>query len=340
MEGLIILWLFIFCYLNYSTRFVSGKNKRFCYFCKASLLMSVLKKFITYGLFPTYFLGVMVFVFYGISQDWLGEAVLGVIFLVSLIVISVCERINPEYPVWNNPRGDIFTDIVHLLISVVLLKKGMEYFYKIFLFSLSEGLALWLGMSFWPEQLPLFFQFIFGILVLDFFQYWWHRLSHTVPFLWRFHATHHSVQRLYWLNTGRFHPIDALVSNLAGFAPLILLGINPDALLLVTAWVSADGMFQHCNIRLRFGWLNWVFSTAELHRWHHSVNMEESCTNYGENIIVWDVIFGTRYLPENKPAGEKVGLTGLDSFPQDYVGQITSPFKWNNIERTSVKNGP
>jgi sterol desaturase/sphingolipid hydroxylase (fatty acid hydroxylase superfamily) len=179
-------------------------------------------------------------------------------------------------------------------------------------------------------------QFVLALIILDFFQYWWHRWSHEVPFLWRFHATHHSPKRLYWVNTGRFHPIDALVSHVIGFGPLILMGISAEALLLVTAWVSADGMFQHCNIRLRFGPLNWIFSTAELHRWHHSVRLSESNTNYGENIILWDIVFGTRFLPGDRDASETVGLTGLDKFPQNYLGQIASPFKWRDIERAST----
>lgn len=298
--------------------------------------MSFLKKLITYGLFPSYFLGVMLFVSYGISKGWNHEVILASIFFFSLVVVTICERINPEHAIWNQSRNDLKTDIMHIIVSVILLKKLMEYLYRISLFSLSARISQATGVSFWPDQWPLFLQFILALLVLDFFQYWWHRLGHEIPFFWRFHAIHHSSQRLYWVNTGRFHPIDALVSHVVGFGPLILMGINVDALLLVTAWVSADGMFQHSNIHLRFGWLNWFFSTAELHRWHHSTKVEESNTNYGENIILWDVIFGTRFLPKDRNASETVGLTGLDKFPQDYIGQIVSPFKWRRIEEASA----
>jgi sterol desaturase/sphingolipid hydroxylase (fatty acid hydroxylase superfamily) len=133
-------------------------------------------------------------------------------------------------------------------------------------------------------------------------------------------------------------------------APLLLLGAGPDVLLLFTVWVSVHGMFQHCNVRLRLGplnyifstaelhrWhhslklgpLNYIFSTAELHRWHHSLKLEEANANYGNNILFWDLVFGTVHYPKDVSASSHIGLNEMPDFPKDYMGQILSPWRWD-----------
>ena len=79
---------------------------------------------------------------------------------------------------------------------------------------------------------------------------------------------------------------------------------------------------------------------AELHRWHHSRILDEANTNYGQNLIVWDVVFGTRFLPADREPPEDIGLTGLSAFPMDYLGQLASPFTWRRIERESEPADP
>jgi len=91
-------------------------------------------------------------------------------------------------------------------------------------------------------------------------------------------------------------------------------------------------LFQHCNVRLRLGPLNYIFSMAELHRWHHSLKLEEANTNYGNNTIFWDIVFGTMFYPSGREAAAEVGLSGLPRFPQRYLGQLLSPLRWSQIE--------
>jgi sterol desaturase/sphingolipid hydroxylase (fatty acid hydroxylase superfamily) len=87
---------------------------------------------------------------------------------------------------------------------------------------------------------------------------------------------------------------------------------------------------------IRLGPLNWIFSMAQLHRWHHSRRVAESNTNYGQNLIVWDVVFGTRFLPKDHEPPEDIGIAGLDAFPMDYLGQLASPARWRRIQRDSA----
>lgn len=72
--------------------------------------------------------------------------------------------------------------------------------------------------------------------------------------------------------------------------------------------------------------------TLELHRWHHSRSLDDANKNYGANLIVWDIVFGTRHLPsdrEHQPAD--VGFDGVDAFPSNYLGQVASVFRWSEI---------
>ncbi|MFQ5566823.1 MAG: sterol desaturase family protein, partial [Paracoccaceae bacterium] len=85
---------------------------------------------------------------------------------------------------------------------------------------------------------------------------------------------------------------------------------------------AVNGFFQHSNVDARLGPLNWLVAGPELHRWHHSRIVRESNTNFGNNLIVWDALFGTRYLPERQ-----VGVLGLlnRAYPKDFLGQTLAP---------------
>ena len=294
--------------------------------------MDLLKKIYTYAVYPLVFTGVMLFALWGISVEWLPEAILGSIVLVTVLIITIGERINPEYPMWNKNQKDVKTDLMHLLVSMVFLKKALEFIFSLFLFSAAIHLAERVGFSLWPTDWHLMLQLPLAMLIIGFMEYWWHRWAHEVPLFWRLHATHHSPGRLYWVNAARFHPLDTMVSYVITVGPMILLGVSTDLLLLVAVWVNVHGLFQHCNIHLRLGPLNWIFSMAELHRWHHSRKLEEANANYGNNIIFWDLVFGTYFFPKDRDATQVVGLSGMDNFPRNYLGQLASPFKWKEIE--------
>jgi ornithine lipid hydroxylase len=187
-----------------------------------------------------------------------------------------------------------------------------------------------LGVSLWPSTWPLWGQLVMALIVAEFGYYWVHRLSHEVGWLWRFHAVHHSVSRLYWFNSGHFHPMDTLLNYSAEVVPLLLLGASPKVLVLFSVFTTMNGMLKHSNIDLRLGPLNWLLSTAELHRWHHSKEPTEGNTNYGSNLVLWDLVFGTRFLPDQKPPVD-IGLSGVSDFPGSFVAQLRAPFSSSNV---------
>src|SRR5690606_11402969 len=101
---------------------------------------------------------------------------------------------------------------------------------------------------------PAWAQMILMIFVSDFLRYWLHRAQHTYEPLWRFHAVHHSVQKLYWLNVGRFHPIDKATQFLCDALPFILVGVSQEVLTLYFVVYAIKGFFQHSDVDVKLGW--------------------------------------------------------------------------------------
>jgi len=253
----------------------------------------------------------------------------------SYLFVMACERVVPYHRSWLRSRGDVRVDLGHLLVSGGLTLELLRPAMMALAVALGGLVAPIVGDGLWPHDWPLVAQLVPALVVGEFFMYWVHRLAHEWDLLWRFHAVHHSAPRLYFLNAVRFHPVDLAISNYAPFVPLMALGASPELLALFALFSGVHGTFQHANIPIRLGPLNWLFSMAELHRWHHSRVLDEANTNFGQNLIVWDVVFGTRFLPRDREPPEEIGLTGLAAFPMDYWGQLLSPLRWRRIHRES-----
>jgi ornithine lipid hydroxylase len=248
--------------------------------------------------------------------------------LAAVAVLMPLERIVPYEPRWNESRGDVRTDVLHMLFSTVAMPEVI----RALLFGGLAAAGAWLseraGLGLWPTSWPLLAQWALAMVVSEFGQYWMHRGMHVTSTLWRLHAVHHSAERLYWLNAGRFHPLDTLFNFTLQAGPLILLGAPGEVVALFALFTGVHGLMQHANLDLRLGPLNWVFSMAELHRWHHSRVMDESNSNYGANLIVWDVVFGTRLLPAGKEPPREPGFEGVEAFPTGYLAQLGSPISF------------
>ncbi|MGK5042263.1 sterol desaturase family protein [Janthinobacterium sp. GB1R12] len=176
--------------------------------------------------------------------------------------------------------------------------------------------------------LPLWGKLVLGMLIGEVGTYWGHRLSHEIPWLWRYHAVHHSTEQLYFLANTRTHPVDMVVTRLFGLTPLYLLGLAgpgvagsavPALLLLIgTIW----GFFIHANLRWRFGPLEWLVATPAFHHWHHS-KFEHINRNYASTLPLLDRLFGTYHLPRAWPAE-----CGIEApMPKTLTGQLAAPFR-------------
>jgi sterol desaturase/sphingolipid hydroxylase (fatty acid hydroxylase superfamily) len=296
-------------------------------------LMRWIRAGITYGLFPVWLTAALVAGVWCHTAGVIPEIILVSVGVITAAVVAIAERIQPAHSQWNQSHGDLGTDSVHVVVSQAIVPALMESLITAAILHLSISATAWVGQSVWPHSWPLVFQLALALVTAQFFEYWFHRLSHTHPLLWRVHATHHCAQRLYFLNAGRFHPIDTAALSFLSFGSLMFLGVGEEVMLLMACWITVHGLFQHCNILLRLGPLNWIFSMAELHRWHHSQVLEEANSNYGNNILFWDIVFDTVYWPREKDAGAEIGIGDMPNFPQTWWGQIRSPFRWNEISK-------
>jgi sterol desaturase/sphingolipid hydroxylase (fatty acid hydroxylase superfamily) len=251
------------------------------------------------------------------------------------LIVIVCERLIPLHESWLHSDGDMRVDAAHW-VTTLLVGRTLSPLIIGGGILIAGWLSTNIGLGFWPHGWPLVAQIVLSVVVVEAFHYWVHRLEHTTDILWRIHATHHAVPRLYWMNAQRFHFLDTLALAVTGFLPLIALGAPVEMIALWTLFSSVHGIFQHANLPIRLGPLNWIFSMAELHRWHHSPKMEEANHNYGQNIILYDILFGTRYLPKDREPPEHPGIESLPTFPMTWWAQVLSPFRWKQIKAASA----
>jgi len=243
--------------------------------------------------------------------------------LAGALLVTGLETVIPYEPAWRPGRADIANDTLFMLVVQVLLPRLLALVAVLAVIEplrdLQSGIA-----ALWPHHWPLAGQLLLMLLAAELLRYWLHRLAHTWAPLWRLHAVHHSPEKLYWLNVGRFHPLEKTLQFLLDALPFMLLGVSEQVIALYFVFYSINGFFQHSNIRLRYGVLNYLVSSAELHRWHHSRLSAESNHNYGNNLILWDLVFGTWFLPQRRSITD-IGLQNR-AYPTSFVAQLRSPF--------------
>lgn len=283
-----------------------------------------LRDMLTWTIYPGVMLsGLMIY--YGLKNYGLN------VFLSSYVatiisgvgLITFFELVLPYRKEWLPTRSDMRTDFIFMMLVQVLLPNLLSIFLVSWLLGFIKNNNWNLG-DFWPHNYPIWIQILIMILSGDFFRYWLHRAAHTWAWLWRFHAVHHSVKHLYWLNLGRFHPLDRTLQLFCDLLPFILLSVSKEVLALYSVIYSIKGFFQHSNVNVKLGWLNYIISGPELHRWHHSINIHESNNNYGNHTIIWDIIFGTYFLPKDKNVSELGFLNS--NYPMSFLKQMQAPF--------------
>lgn len=164
-------------------------------------------------------------------------------------------------------------------------------------------------------QSPIWLTVIVSVIIMDAVIYFQHVLVHAVPVLWRLHRVHHADLDFDVTTGSRFHPIEIILSLLIKFATIIVLGPPIIAVVIFEVLLNTTSMFNHANIRIpqrvdRL--LRWFVVTPDMHRVHHSVEDDETNSNFGFNLPWWDRLFGTY---RNQPrAGHKQMTIGINTF--------------------------
>lgn len=166
-------------------------------------------------------------------------------------------------------------------------------------------------------------QFIPFFLVNDFGRYWLHRWYHASPLLWRFHRVHHTAVEMDSMSLFRIHIGEAVIKNGLLFLPFQLIGVSPWIIVVYSSWDILKGFWHHANLKTYVGPVNYVFNSAEQHWWHHSTESRGQHSNFGSILSIWDRMFHTFYWPRGEWP-EKIGVEGMDHFPTNYLGQLTS----------------
>jgi len=239
------------------------------------------------------------------------------------VLITILELKFPYSIKWQPSIDEIRLDLTFMSVVQLALPPLIGFTFTYILIEPARALNLPF-VQFWPHSWPIWTQAILMILLVDFLRYWLHRAAHTNQYLWRLHSVHHSVEQLYWLNTSRFHPLEKLLQMMMDSLPFLLMGVDEKVLALYYIAYATNGFLQHSNIQFRFGILNYIVGSAELHRWHHSKEPKESNANYGNNVIIWDLLFGTWFLPKGRNVKE-LGL--LEAYPKTFLGQLIAPFR-------------
>lgn len=198
------------------------------------------------------------------------------------------------------------------------------------------GVAVFAGEQGWGllnyYSLPLALAITLSIIAMDFIIYLQHVLVHAVPALWRLHRVHHADLD-YDVTTGaRFHTIEIILSMLIKFAAIIVLGTPVVAVIIFEITLNAMAMFNHGNVGLPKALdtvLRWFIVTPDMHRVHHSIEDDETNSNFGFNLSWWDRLFGTyREQPRKGHTGMTIGIRTFREPRQAswITGLLTMPF--------------
>src|SRR5512139_705218 len=162
--------------------------------------------------------------------------------------------------------------------------------------------------------LPGWLALTLAVIALDLVVYLQHVMVHAVPALWRLHRVHHADLHFDVTTGARFHPIEILLSMLIKLAAILVIGPSPEAVVVFEVLLNATAMFNHGNVRLPTAldrWLRWVVVTPDMHRVHHSVEDDETNSNFGFNLSWWDRLLGTyREQPRGGHTAMTIGIRG------------------------------
>lgn len=244
-------------------------------------------------------------------------------------VFGALQAIRPIQPHQPLVRKDTLTDIAYWFLGPLIygpLTLGMLGA-GLFVIHAGDMDAAWAALD-RPvgvlAQLPILVQVVLLLLFTDFIQYWLHRAFHGRA-LWRFHAVHHSPEEMDFLHAVRFHPVNVILYSVLANCCALWVGFDPLALVILAPFNTIYSSMVHANLDWDFGPFRKVLASPVFHRWHHTHPDEGGSCNFAATFPVWDLMFGTWYMPEDR----KPLVTGIidADMPQGLVGQLLYPFR-------------
>jgi sterol desaturase/sphingolipid hydroxylase (fatty acid hydroxylase superfamily) len=244
-------------------------------------------------------------------------------FLLNVLVLAMLfvplERVFARIPEQGIFRPGWLTDLAHFGVSHLLVQ--VTVLLTLVQAALFFRWAVHPGVQAAIASQPAPLQFLEIVVVADLSEYAVHRLFHAVPFLWRFHAVHHSSEAMDWLASSRIHLADAVITRALAFVPLYVLGFSAGPVYAYLVFVSFHAIFVHANVRFRFGVVERLLGTPKFHHWHHATAPVDK--NFAIHLPMIDRLFGTYWMPPEFPAA--YGIAG-NPVPRRYAAQLVWPF--------------
>jgi lathosterol oxidase len=246
-------------------------------------------------------------------------------FLLNLLVLAlVFVPLEQAFPLKSGQRvlrASWTTDVAYFFVNHV----GIQLLTFLSLWP-AMALAQTLGMdqvSRLVASQPVWLQVLELMLLADLVQYWVHRAFHRLPWLWRFHAIHHSIRELDWLAGSRLHLVDVVVTRALVVLPAFVLGFAEPALYAWLVIIALHGVLNHVNMRFRLRWVERLLVTPRFHHWHHAVTPPDR--NFAVHFPWLDQLFGTHHLPDNRWP-EELGVPG-HPVPLSFAAQFVYPLR-------------
>ncbi len=254
---------------------------------------------------------------YSLGLDWF---VISLFF--STIIFVPIERMlhvrnqSPLRPEWRTDLTYYF--VGHILVQFILIAVTAS---TTTMDALIASDTVKTALQSWP----IWLQFILAVFVADVFQAGLHRIYHNVSFLWRFHAVHHSSRHMDWLAGSRIHLIEILLTRSAVLTPLVVLGFSAPAINGYVILVGVQAVLAHANLRINFGWLEYVLVTPRYHHWHHARHVDYMDENYAIHLPLVDMLMGSFKRPPANTWPDEYGVMKLETVPTGIIAQTLMP---------------
>jgi sterol desaturase/sphingolipid hydroxylase (fatty acid hydroxylase superfamily) len=260
------------------------------------------------------------------THDWgifFGIDFFAVNMVATGLMFAPIERLFPHRPAQRLFRTEWREDLFYYLISsmMVQLITFLALAPSTFIMAKTGNLAAFRAAV---AGQPWALQFVEVMLLTDFCQYWFHRAFHRFPFLWGFHAVHHSAKSMDWLAGSRMHFVEIILLRGVTSLPLLTLGFAPSVMQAYIGFVYVYASLVHANLRGDFDVLGRFLVTPRFHHWHHAIEEEAIDKNFAVHFPFLDRLFGTYLFPKGQwPSGYGVE----ERVPQGYGQQFLYPFR-------------
>lgn len=280
---------------------------------------------VRYGFVPFMLLGLNGAAYFVVANGH-SYAWLVLLLIVGFASAFAAERILPYFDEWNVDQGDVRSNVWHALVYEGSSAAGMIMIpVTVYLFPLEPDSLL----KQWPVEWPMLAQLLFAIIFADLAFTIIHFLSHRWAPLWRLHAVHHGVSRLYGFNGLVRHPLHQMLDMAIGTAPLAAFGMPLEIAVLLGFAISIQLIIQHSNVDHNLGPFQNHLSIGRLHHLHHVSWGTEGDCNFGLFFTIWDRIFGTfKPEPSRQVQAHDLGIDDVPNFPKPYLAQLAFPFRY------------